>query len=208
MNVFVLCTGRCGSTTFVEACKHITNYTSAHESRAVVAGPGRVQYPADHIEADNRLSWFLGRLEKAYGDDAFYVHLTRDRMQTAKSFTKRFGAGLIMNAYARGILLGPPPAEVDPLDLCLDYVDTVTSNIDAFLKTKTRKMDFRLETAKDDFRILFERIGAQGDLAAALAEWDSSYNVTVPVRKAPLIVRLSRKTKHLARKASRFVKDE
>lgn len=45
MNVFVLCTGRCGSVTFVEACKHVTNYTSAHESRAGIAGPGRVQYP-------------------------------------------------------------------------------------------------------------------------------------------------------------------
>ena len=34
MNVFILNTGRCGSRTFARACAHITNYTSAHESRS------------------------------------------------------------------------------------------------------------------------------------------------------------------------------
>ena len=205
MNVFVLCTGRCGSKTFVEACKHIRNFTSAHESRVGVAGPGRVQFPADHIEADNRLTWFLGRLEEAHGDDAFYVHLTRDRMQTANSFNKRLQPGLIMYAYTHGILLKLPP-ETDPLDLCLDYCDTVTSNINVFLKSKTRKMDFRLETAKEDFRIFWERIGAQGDLSAALAEWDRSNNHSVPAVPDPLMIRLGRKTKRLIRKASSLVR--
>lgn len=66
-------------------------------------------------------------------------------------------------------------------------------------------MNIRLETAKKDFPVLWERIGAQGDLGAALAEWDKSHNSTVPVRRAPLMVRLRRKTKHLA---SRLVKNE
>ena len=206
MNVFVLCTGRCGSMTFIEACKHIRNYTYAHESRAGVVGPGRVQYPADHIEADNRLTWFLGRLEQAYGDNAFYVHLTRDRMQTANSFNKRFQPGLIMHAYTHGILL-KLPAETNPLDVCLDYCDTVTSNINAFLEAKTRKMDFKLETAKEDFRVFWERIGAQGDLSAALAEWDNSNNYSVPAVPPPLMIRLGRKTKRLITKASSFVRN-
>ena len=34
MRVFVLCTGRSGSTTFVRACQHIDNYTASHESTA------------------------------------------------------------------------------------------------------------------------------------------------------------------------------
>ena len=33
MNVFVLCTGRSGSVTFYNVCKHIKNYTTSHESR-------------------------------------------------------------------------------------------------------------------------------------------------------------------------------
>ncbi len=86
MNVFVLCTGRCGSSTFIEACHHIANYTSAHESRSSLLGAERLAYPAQHIEADNRLSWLLGRLDAAYGDSAFYVHLQRNHPDTAASF--------------------------------------------------------------------------------------------------------------------------
>ncbi len=56
MDVFVLCTGRCGSTTFIKACAHITNYTAAHESRTGLLGSDRLDYPGKHIEADNRLS--------------------------------------------------------------------------------------------------------------------------------------------------------
>ena len=74
-NVFVLCTGRCGSTTFVQACQHIENYTASHESKISLLGDQRLEYSQNHIEVDNRLSWFLGSLDKKYGDNAFYVHL-------------------------------------------------------------------------------------------------------------------------------------
>ncbi|MEJ1383421.1 MAG: hypothetical protein RPV21_03475, partial [Candidatus Sedimenticola sp. (ex Thyasira tokunagai)] len=67
MNIFILNTGRCGSTTFIEACRHITNYSAAHESRIQLIGDRRLAYPQNHIEADNRLSWLLGRLEHTYG---------------------------------------------------------------------------------------------------------------------------------------------
>ena len=86
MNIFVLSTGRCGSMTLDKFCKHITNYTSAHESRNNLD----FKYPPNHIEIDNRLSWFLGRLDKIYGDDAFYVHLKRDDLKVAKSYQNRF----------------------------------------------------------------------------------------------------------------------
>jgi hypothetical protein len=32
MHIFILNTGRCGSTTCARACQHMTNYTAAHES--------------------------------------------------------------------------------------------------------------------------------------------------------------------------------
>jgi len=68
MRVFILCTGRTGSTSIIEACKHISNYTADHESLAKVFGNQRLDYPDYHIEADNRLSWHLGALNKKYGD--------------------------------------------------------------------------------------------------------------------------------------------
>lgn len=179
MNVFVLSTGRCGSTTFAKACAHITNYTSAHESRVAMLGPARLDYPDNHIESDNRLAWFLGRLEQKYGDEAFYVHLTRDRMAVARSYAKRLEPGMIIPAYAQGIHLGLPE-DIAPLalDIALDYVDTVTANIEAFLENKTRKMGFRLENAKADFERFWSAIGAEGDQAAALGEFDIPHNAT------------------------------
>ena len=45
MNIFVLCTGRCGSVTFTKACQHITNYTCTHESRVSLLGEDRLNYP-------------------------------------------------------------------------------------------------------------------------------------------------------------------
>ena len=176
MNVFVLCTGRCGSMTFARACAHATNYTAGHETRRNHVGSQRIAYPENHVEADNRLSWFLGRLDEKYGDDAFYVHLTRNRRDTAKSYVTWHEKGII-RAYREGVLMGCP-SYIKQIDVCLDYCDTVNANIRAFLKDKTRKMDFRLEDAKEDFRKFWERIGAEGDLEAALAEWDVSHNAS------------------------------
>ena len=87
-NVFVLCTGRCGSTTFVRACQHIENFTAGHESRAKLLGSDRVSYPKKHIEADNRLTWFLPRLTSNIDPDTtLFVHLTRSQSEVVKSFT-------------------------------------------------------------------------------------------------------------------------
>lgn len=174
MNVFVLNSGRCGSTTFIQACSHITNYTSAHESRAGLVGRARFEYPQNHIEADNRLSWFLGRLERAYGDDAMYVHLRRGEEATAKSFVKRYEFGIV-NAYRKHILMGCPD-DVDPMAIAGDYCDTVNSNIELFLRGKSRWMAFSLESAKQDFRRFWNLIEAKGDLEGALSEFDVRYN--------------------------------
>ncbi len=68
MNVFVLSTGRCGSTTFAKACTAITNFSVGHERNRMLVGEARWQYPEHHIEIDNRLIWMLGALEKHYGE--------------------------------------------------------------------------------------------------------------------------------------------
>jgi hypothetical protein len=176
MNVFILCTGRCGSTTFIEASKHISNYSAAHESRSRLIGPERLNYPPRHIEADNRLSWFLGRLDRVFGDNACYVHMKRDDRATAESLLRRHRSG-VMRAYAAGILMRNGVRHSPP-DICLDYCDTVNSNIVAFLKDKSRKMTFSLENARHDFRRFWTLIGAEGNLDKALAAWDVRYNAS------------------------------
>lgn len=176
MNVFILSSGRCGSTSFMKACQHIRNYSTAHESRVSYTGNARLAYPAQHIESDNRLSWLLGRLEQHYGTAAFYVHLRRDVHASASSFVRRYDYG-IMKAYREGILLDEN-CQTSPEALALDYLATVDSNIRLFLKDKPQQMSFQLEQAKTDFLIFWQRIGAEGDLSAALAAWDTKHNAS------------------------------
>jgi len=176
MNVFVLNSGRCGSTTWIRACRHITNYSAGHESRSHLVGPQRLAYPPNHIEADNRLSWLLGRLDAAYGPRAFYVHLRRDPQATAKSFARRRHFG-ILRAYAEGILLGADP-RTDPMALAGDYLETVEANIRLFLRDKPKVMEARLERLEEDFRAFWQAIGAQGDLQGALAELRVRHNAS------------------------------
>lgn len=177
MNVFVLNSGRCGSTTFIAACRHITNYSSGHESRATLIGETRLAYPTQHIEADNRLSWLLGRLDHCYGDNALYVHLSREREATVASFARREQFG-IMKAYREGILLeGPVNASAEAI--AADYLDTVEANIACFLRNKSNTLRFHLENAEADFTAFWKHIGAEGDLSRALAEWRVHHNASV-----------------------------
>jgi hypothetical protein len=209
MNVFVLNTGRCGSTTFIIACSHITNFTCAHESRTSLLGEDRFDYPENHIEADNRLSWLLGRLEKTYGDNAIYVHLKRNDDETARSYVRRFSGG-IMRAYRRGGILMGLKGESDPMAVALDYCHTVNSNIELFLKDKTHKMEINLESIDRDFPAFWKLIGAEGEISAALTEFNKRYHaakVSQNSRRNNLITRILLKFKRLAIKLPRFIRD-
>ncbi|MFD0558299.1 hypothetical protein FB566_3601 [Stackebrandtia endophytica] len=180
MNVFVLGTGRCGTVTFTRACQYITNYSAGHETRASKHGEARFDYPVNHIEADNRLSWFLGRLGTHYDDrSVLYVHLLRDRAATADSFLKRWDgtqrAGII-RAYRQGIIVrGSEWPEHQRRAVCLDYVDTVTANITEFLRHRPH-MTLQLEDIEPGFTTFLDRIGAGGDLVAAREEWATKHN--------------------------------
>jgi hypothetical protein len=163
--------------TFAQACRHISNYTAAHESRIGMVGPERLRYPPKHIESDNRLSWFLGRLDQEFPDDVFYVHLQRERMAVARSYASRLDPGLIMSAWAHGIHLGLPDDIADQaFDIALDYVDTINANIAGFLAGRPNSMTFGLENAGLDLPDFWTRVGAQGDFAAALAEFAITHN--------------------------------
>ena len=173
INVLVLNTGRCGSKTFYKACKHITNFSCGYESLSIgKLGDARFNYPSNHIEIDNRLSWFLGRLDIVYDQDAIYVHLKRNREDVANSFVKRFGGGII-DAYCHGMLRTPSSDFQELLLPCLDYYDTVNANIELFLKDKPEEnvMVFNLEKADKDFRKFWNLIKAEGNLKTSLQEF-------------------------------------
>lgn len=181
-NVFVLCTGRCGSTTFIRACKHIKNYTARHESRSHLCGAERLNYPTGHIEADNRLSWFLGRLDKKFGKSACYVHLKRNIKKTAESFVKRYEKGII-NAYRKELLLNYEDKK-KPIEICKDYCRTVNSNIELFMKDKPMNMTVRVNSFESHFSDFWNFIGAKGDISTALDELKNKYNTSEESNKS------------------------
>lgn len=179
MNIFVLCTGRSGSTAFIEACKHITNYTASHESLTDRLFEKRFEFPNNHIEADNRLSWQLGQLDEKYAEKAFYVFLKRNKEDVAKSYMSRFLMPKSMiYAYANGIKKQPPEAlsQSTRYEICLDYVDTVNANINQFLKDKPKKITLDIGDIQMEFKKFWKAIDAEGDLDSALAEFSKKHN--------------------------------
>lgn len=181
MRVFILSTGRNGSTTIARACHHITNYSSGHETLTKKFGKERFQYPQNHIESDNRLSWHLGQLDLLFGDEAFYVHLKRERDAVAKSHMSRYYKKYsIIEAFCEGIRLTPTIKlnEEQKLQACYDYIDTVNINIDSFLANKTKTMEMNLENLEEDFRVFWNKIGAEGDFEKAIQDIKTRHNAT------------------------------
>lgn len=180
MRAFILTTGRSGSTTFAKACAHIINYTSGHESRADKI-KDRCAYPEDHIEVDNRLSWFLGTLDRLYGTDPLYIHLTRDRDEVIRSYARRRRSPMsIMRATANGILQRREPPKTDEQWQAVSglVVDTVTDNINLFLGDKPNVIDVTLDNIQVGFDEMWARLGCEGDIEAAHAELRKRHNAT------------------------------
>jgi len=179
MRVFVLCTGRSGSLTFARACNHITNYTVGHESRSRRLGADRFAYPDNHIEADNRLAWFTGALDRDFGKNALYVHLLRDRAKTVESYNRRWVRyGSLIRAYCEGIhqITIHKLDKKRRLEVVGDFYDNVNENIRHFLKDKDRVLTMHIEDMEKGFPVFWEQIGAEGDQGKALEEFTRKYN--------------------------------
>jgi hypothetical protein len=128
------------------------------------------------MEADNRLVWLFGRLDKRFGEKPFFVHLRRNDADVARSYeTRAWWEGSITRAYRNGILMLNQDTEID---LCADFVNTVNENISLFLSSNKKSMNFRLENAENDFSRFWSSINAEGDLDAALMEWRKKSNTT------------------------------
>lgn len=180
-NVFVLSPGRSGSKSFIEACKHLTNYSAEHESRGAKLGEEHFAYPLSHIEADNRLSWFLGPLNERFSEKkTLYVHLKRDFEATVDSFVHRLQnsnyRSSIINAFAHGVLMKPgdwsPEEEIEVVRL---YVSTIHSNIAEFAKSR-ESLTVQLDDDGSSFKFFLNEISAEGDLDLVRRTWQQVHN--------------------------------
>jgi hypothetical protein len=180
VNVFVIGTGRCGTMTFSRACSHLTNFTSGHESRANCV-LGRVDYPANHIESDARLTWFLGVLRERY-PDAYYVNLHRNRDDVVTSMLRRWQTSGVLRFFRLGAIHRMDrqyQTERDRRALCELYLEVIEANIRLFTLGCSNLMDIDLSMAGEKFPMFLDWIGAEGNRTAAIAEWNVRYNASV-----------------------------
>jgi hypothetical protein len=197
VRVFGLTPGRTGSATFVEACRHATNYTAGHETRSARTPLSeRLAYPDHHIEADRHLSFMLASLDRAHPSDVLYVHLWRDPEATAASWVRRMpdaeswpvwlrrGVGGLVKRRHRQTLgvvmahvLFGPARRLTPEEMLASataYVEVVHDTISAFVADRP---SVRLDV--DDpsgLAEVWERADVEGDFEAALAEYRVKHN--------------------------------
>lgn len=185
-NIFVLCTGRCGSKTMTKACQHATNYTAAHES---VGLRHNLMYPSNHIEVNNRLVWYMGLLQQCY-PDARYVWLLRDHEATALSYAKKKAGNEcnIIRAWRTAIRMGwyatkkrRPDAERSVLADCREYVAATNSLIQMFMKTLPDERWCTVFVEEPwTFDIFWNWAGLQGDKEAAFETFMQRFNANEP----------------------------
>lgn len=167
VRVFVTGTGRCGTCTFYQACRHLTNYTAGHESDAGSLTPA--DWPDRHVEVSSTLAWSMALLVPRY-PGAVWVHLVRERGACVRSLAAQCPvqveqwAQLTRHAFRAGRHAAAGA-----------YYDAVNAAVAALLPTD-RSMTFRVEDAAAAWPAFWRLIGGAGDLRAAAAEWGRAYN--------------------------------
>lgn len=186
--VFVVGTGRCGTTSFYNACKHINNYSCSFEK--FTRTPGYVKMiPDDHIVIDNRLSFHLGSINEYFGNRRFYfVWLRRNRKAVAESFAKRFDNSYgIISMHYRSIMqrYKSDPNKLDhktKLIIANDYIEMVENNIKLFLISAMSNFNednlqiIEIENINLEFPLFCKNIKAKVDINLAMREFTKMYN--------------------------------
>lgn len=165
MNVFVVGTGRCGTTTFSEACKFATNFTVAHESNA--GRPYDFDYPPDHIEVDAPLAFWMPTLRLKYPGCKF-VHLWRQREECVRSMVKNDPE--ITRWFARMLYHWPEATPEEGAAALYDVINNVATGADVF--------HLRLKYAADRWREVWDWLGLSGDFDRSREEWSVKHNAT------------------------------
>lgn len=178
-NIFVLCSGRCGSHTFRRACTHATNYKSGHESVCMRHG---LDFPDNYIEVNNRLVWFMGLLDQKY-PDARYVHLYRDPHEVAISHTERCKQPFqVAFAWRKAIRCAwhvkkGRDEERKLLTDCREFVDAINANIDVFLRTLPPTRYIKVDIDQPDmFQHFWTWAGLEGDIDEAMNTFKKRHN--------------------------------
>lgn len=198
MRVFALTSGRTGSRTFARAMSHQSVFSVAHDSKVSVLDESRLVFPDWHIEIDTRLAWFLGSLDRIYGDVPVFVHLKRNEDDVIRSFYHReTPPSSIMYAFAHGIVSNRDRKTSKRLmEASALMVRTVNDNIEAFLESKSKKVEIHLENPTPGLIELWSLLGIDeseqkkgGGLEKAIEEYSQNLLSSEPRKRISLFKR-------------------
>lgn len=169
MNIFIISPGRTATTTLASAFGALDGYTSGHETQTSYLGADRITFPANHVECDNRLIWFLPRLTRRYSHNSLLITVNRCNEEISRSYDKRWGKINIMKAYSQGILLRS--LEDNSIEVCRDYVSNCYEHL-AFFSSHWR-YHLTLELDRPDAAIaeacrLADRVHSTPDVLSTL----------------------------------------
>ena len=171
MRVFVTGIGRCGTVSFKEACSHITNYSSAHET----VNP-KLVYPDNHIEVNPHMRQCIREVAKKYPNEK-WIHLIRNKTDNVRSLSV-LDDGVIMTCYwvLRGSTIGETP-----IDIAETYYRDENNLIRDQLKLYVppeNTMILYLDMIQNFWKSFWEFIGAEGDFQSSIQSWDTPHNTT------------------------------
>lgn len=165
MNVFVVGTGRCGTTTFSKACSHATNMTSCHEGAA--GTPYSLIYSSDHIEIDPPLSFWVPELRRIYPGCKF-VHLVREPRGCVASMVRNDPE--ICKWFGRMVYHSEETTELQGAIALYRVVNDLIYGDDV--------LRVKLETIREQWQEVWDWMGCEGDFNASLQEWEIRHNAS------------------------------
>jgi hypothetical protein len=139
----------------------------------------RLDYPDSHIEADNRLAYFLGSMARRFNAErTVWVHLRREIPDVVNSYLpRRTSSAQILNAFGHGILMSScEKSEMEWREICELMIRTTRDNIEQFISTQRFVVRMDLEDPLPGLRQVWLNARAEGDFTAATEEWSIRHN--------------------------------
>jgi len=178
VRVFVVSTPRSGTSTFYQACRYITNYTTSHERKMPVGKRNAAIMPErksvecnnfrdNHIYVDHTLYPIMATLIEQY-EDSLWVHLIRKKKDCVKSLTDQLPKELVRieKLYFW---------QYTPKETAEAYWLHTNKNISRILRGEDY-LQIPMEWAQDCWEFFWKTIGAEGDFEASKSVWDRKYN--------------------------------
>lgn len=171
MRVFVVGTGRCGTSTFFHACNHITNYGCGHESKRGPKQIGNWSFPDDHIEIASNLTVGLHKLIYKY-PNSLWVRLKRNKRECVRSLAEQASEAMLDFAHQWWYL--DMTEAVDNIEVASQFYDFCEDYYQRRLPNNALFLD--LEHIREQWSVFWNEARAEGDYLASLKEWDRNYN--------------------------------